>query len=172
MYTKKKSIEDKQKELDKFAQKPQEAMGRYETQIMKLQYLYDDHVFPSILQSKMEQALMAMVTPKTKQHLVMKNTEALLTGAPLQFEDLLKQAKKFEKNYNEVPTMTLSISSNTADLQRPIMAQNSKINDLMKKSPTYGEEFTEEVKDFISVASAHFKREKSAERKTAASKPA
>ncbi len=176
MYTKKKSIEDEQKELKKFARKPQEdlikAMGRYETQITKLQYLYDEHVFPNILQVKMEQGLMAMVTPKTKQHLVMKNTEALLTGAPLQFSDLLKQAEKFEKNYNEVPTMTLSISSNTADLQRTITSQNSKIADLMKKMPQYTDEFTSEVKDFISVASAHFKRERSLEKKAASSKPA
>ncbi len=49
-----------------------------------------------------------------------------------QFSDLLKQAVKFEKNYNEVPTMTLSISSNTADLQRTITAQNSKINNLKR----------------------------------------
>jgi hypothetical protein len=176
MYTKKKSIEDEQKELEKFARRPQEdlikAMGRYETQITKLQYLYDAHVFPNILQVKMEQGLMAMVTPKTKQHLVMKNTEALLTGAPLQFSDLLKQAEKFEKNYNEVPTMPLSISSNTVDLQRTITAQNSKINDLMKKTPQYTDEFTSEVKDFISVASAHFKRERSLEKKAASSKPA
>ncbi len=115
---------------------------------------------------------MAMVTPKTKQHLVMKNTEALLTGAPLQFSDLLKQAEKFEKNYNEVPTMTLLIASNTADLQRTITAQNSKIDDLMKKTPQYTDEFTSEVKDFISVASAHFKRERSLEKKATSSKPA
>jgi hypothetical protein len=176
MYTKKKSIEDEQKEFKKFARKPQQdlikAMGRYETQITKLQYLYNEHAFPNILQAKMEQGLMAMVTPKTKQHLVMKNMEALLRGAPLQFSDLLKQAEKFEKNYNEVPTMTLSVASNTVDLQRTITAKNSKINDLMKKASQYGDEFTTEVKNFISVASAHFKRERSLEKKAASSKPA
>jgi hypothetical protein len=68
--------------------------------------------------------------------------------------------------------MPLSISSNTVDLQRTITAQNSKINDLMKKAPQYTDEFTSEVKDFISVASAHFKRERSLEKKAASSKPA
>jgi len=107
MYTKKKSIEDEQREIYKFARKPNKdlvkAIGQYKMQIRKLHYLYYDHVFPSIIQFKMEQGLMAMVTSKTKQHLVIKNTEALLTGTPLQFEDLMKQAEKFEKNYNEAP---------------------------------------------------------------------
>jgi hypothetical protein len=129
------------------------AMSRYETQITKLRYLYDNHIFPSILQSKMEQGLMAMVTAKTKQHLVMKNTEALLTGAPLQFEDLLKQAEKYEKTYNEIPTMQLSISTNSADLQRTITAQNSKINDLMKKNPAYNDDITQRFRILVSCVS-------------------
>jgi len=157
MCTKKKSIEDEQKELDNFTRKPKEelikAMSRYETQITKLRYLYDNHIFPSILQSKMEQGLMAMVTAKTKQHLVMKNTEALLTGAPLQFEDLLKQAEKYEKTYNEIPTMQLSISTNSADLQRTITAQNSKINDLMKKNPAYNDDITQRFRILVSCVS-------------------
>jgi hypothetical protein len=176
MYTKKKSIEDEQKEVDNFTRKPKEelikAMSRYETQITKLRFLYDDHIFPSILQSKMEQGLMAMVSAKTKQHLVMKNTKALLTGAPLQFEDLLKQAEKFEKTYNEIPTLQQSISANTADLQKTITAQNSKINELMKKSPAYNEDIVHKLDELLSVTSANYKREKLAERKTAASKPA
>jgi len=77
----------------------------------------------------MEQGLMAMVTAKTKQHLVMKNTEALLTGAPLQFDDLLKQAKKFEKNCNEVPMMTLLIWLTLPSFREPSQpkTQNSMI---------------------------------------------
>jgi hypothetical protein len=176
MYTKKKSIEDEQREVDNFTRKPKEelikAMSRYETQISKLRYLYDDHIFPSILQSKLEQGLMAMVSAKTKQHLVMKNTEALLTGAPLQFEDLLKQAEKFEKTYNEIPTLQQSISANTADLQKTITAQSSKIADLMKKNPNHNDDISYKLDEILSVTSAHFKRDKSAERKTAASKPA
>jgi hypothetical protein len=79
----------------------------------------------------------------------MKNTEALLTGAPLQFEDLLKQAEKYEKTYSELLTMNLSLSTNSTDLQRTITAQNSKIKDLMKKNPTYNNDLSKKLEDIL-----------------------
>ncbi len=88
---------------------------------------------------------MAIVTPKTKQHLVMKNTKTLLTGSPLQFEDLMRQAEKFEKNYNEVPAMILSISANLAELQRTTTAQNSKIKELQKQNPGFADDISKKT---------------------------
>ncbi len=60
----------------------------------------------------------------------------------------------------------------TPDLQKTITAQSSKIADLMKKSPAHNDDISHKLDELLAVTSAHFKRDKSAERKTAASKPA
>jgi len=52
------------------------------------------------------------------------------------------------------------------------MAQNSKINDLMKKTPAYNYDISKKLNEIYSVTSAHYKSDKSAEHKSAATKPA
>ncbi len=119
----------------------------------------------------MEHSLMAMVTPKTKKYLDMRNTEALLTRAPLKFDNLLRLAEKYKKNCSEVPTMNLTVSTNLVESQSTITAQISKIKELQKSSNQV-QDLSKKLDNLYAVASLHFKRDKSIDKKTTLSKPA
>lgn len=122
LFTSSKTIEDDKRELEAFARKPGEdltrCMARYSSKIRKIQHLYTPAAFPAIQESKMLSGLFALITPKTEAYLETESFRATIAGAPFKINSLIQMAHTYEKSYSEVPTMALTCSTNSVDLQR------------------------------------------------------
>ena len=175
LFTSNKTIEDDKRELEAFARKPQEdltrCMARYSGKIRRIQHLYDPIAFPAIQEARMLTGLFALISQKTKAYLETESCKATIAGAPFKLESLIQMAHTYEKSYNEVPTQTLTCGTNSVDLQRKVASQAATIKTLQSEN-SKNADVTKQLGDLIQVASATFKRERSAERRSTSSKPA
>ena len=111
------------------------------------------------------------IAPKTKAYLETESCKATIAGAPFKLESHIQMAHTYEKSYNEVPTKALTCGTNSVDLQRKITSRAATIRTLQTENAKTTD-VTKQLGDLIQVASAMFKRERSADRKSASSKPA
>ena len=176
LYAHTKTIEDDKRELEAFARKPKEeigrAMARLRGKIYKLEHLYDAVAFPAIIESRLLSGLYALITPKTKAYLDTESIRATIAGAPFTVETLVRMADIYEKSNNEMPTMPLTCGTNSVELQRKVTQQAALIKSLQKDN-TQNVDVNKKLEDILQVASAAYKRERSADKRSStSSKPA
>ena len=108
VYTKQRSAMDDRDAVDGFTRKKGESivvcMDRCILAIDKLRLKYDSQVWPHIREFMRKNILMQVIKTETKRHIQIKEDEITeTTGLPYDFDNLIKEADRFERYNDKMP---------------------------------------------------------------------
>ena len=138
VYTKQRSAMDDREAVDNFTRKRGESivvcMDRCILAIDKLRLKYEPYAWPHIRQFMRKNILMQVIREETKRHIQIKEDEITeTTGLPYDFENLIKEADRFERYQNKAPDKDVACMFKVASGGLVSKAQeNAKIADQLQ----------------------------------------